>query len=206
MGKTAISDKPKRLSDTVKPKQELNSSGMTRMTLAAYARHRKVTKAAVSIAIKEKRLTPRVDKKTGKKFVFQEEADNQWTDNTDVRRTIAPPPPPGLEDDDIPLEIKSGGGSSSYKALMDAKAEKEQWAAKQAQLTYEIKAGEYVRLDVTKKEWSRVGRIIRNNHQTLPDRLAPILVGLSVDKIHEILTRELNQALEALDADSSEDE
>jgi len=60
---------------------------MTRISFAKYAAHRKVSRAAVSHALKNGRITAHTDEK-GQRYLLLEEADLQWLKNTDTERGV----------------------------------------------------------------------------------------------------------------------
>lgn len=167
---------------------------MPRMSLAAYARHRKVSRAAVTYAVQEGRITAHDDPQTGKRYIESDEADRQWEENTEPQRN-APPKKRAKEP-------RSAAGPS----LAQSRAEKEYYLAAQAKLAYEQKLNLLVSAEDVRKEWTRIGRMIRNAILTVPDRLAPLLAGVTDPaKVHELITKELTQSLEAVADAQSED-
>jgi len=193
---------------------------MPKMNFGQYAKHRGVSAAAVTYAVKEGRISFHIDSVTGKRYVESEEADKQWAERTGARKNKdsdswaagfpdskpSDPPPQSevsndeeLDDDD---EADPEEGSARPPNIYISKAEKEHYLAKQAKLSYEIKAGKLVEVEKVRAEWAKIALTIRNSIMTIPDRLAPALAGQTdADKIHELLTQEFIQALEALSDD-----
>lgn len=174
----------------------------------AYARHRGVSHKAVQKAIAGGRLTGAVDA-AGRVDVAA--ADRAWAANTDVtkprnsvsgnpklRRRPGGPPLPARSraESDPGLDPGLGVTDRGYTA---ARAMREAFAAKTAKLEYERLAGKLVDVDTVRREAFEVGRRVRDAILSLPDRLSPILAGLTdVNDIHRVLTTELRAALEAL--------
>lgn len=59
--------------------------------------------------------------------------------------------------------------------------------------------GELVRVDVVRSEYARLGSVVKSSLSNIPDRIASQLAGMTAaHEIHSLLTREINQAIEAL--------
>lgn len=175
-----------------------------------YARHKGVTKQAVSKAIKCGRIRSTTIK--GKPYIDIEEADRDWDNNTKsqyvpeitpVNRPVDPgdPDDDGSYDVDIDDNVDPDGitkeTASEYRRV--AEARKFVWDARQAQLDFMREAGSLVSVDQVKKEAFELARIIRDNVLNIPDRISAELVGVKDQAaMHGILTRELNLALQEL--------
>jgi len=94
--------------------------------------------------------------------------------------------------------------------LLVSKRIYEEYRAKTAQLEYEILSGTMIDLEVVKRQGRETGRIVREQLMGIPARVTPMLMGklgLSDPKhqhiIMETLTREVHQALSALQEEAS---
>ena len=177
----------------------------------AYALRRGVSHKAVQKAIASGRLQGAL--RPGKKL-DAEAADRAWAANTDVtkprnsvsgdpkhRRAPGAPASPARSrgsrpDVGEPTDAGLGVTDRGYTA---ARAMREAFAAKTAKLEYERLSGKLVEVDEVRRGAFEVGRRVRDSVLSIPDRIAPILAGLTdVNEIHRALTKELREALEAL--------
>ncbi|GAN33718.1 MAG: hypothetical protein DYG83_10300 [Candidatus Brocadia sp. AMX2] len=92
--------------------------------------------------------------------------------------------------------------SSDYES---ARAEKELWRAKTVKLNYERLGGSLVSAAEVKKAAFQAARMTRDAILAVPDRVASLLAGeistsgkIDKTRVHEILGKELRQALENL--------
>lgn len=84
-------------------------------------------------------------------------------------------------------------------AIAKSQAKKEEFRAKLVELEYEERVGTLVKKSEVEKEAFRVGRLVRDAVLNVPSRLAGILAAESDQrKVHDLLEKELRQALEAL--------
>ncbi len=134
------------------------------LSLSAYARLRGVAKSAVSKAASEGRISlinGKIDPKV---------ADVQWALNTraraDSQRAVA-----GLDLDDMSPDVAvlppdgaaDGGGSGGKGSRYDtSRAHREEFAAKNQELDYQIKAGKYVDAAELEAEVFRRERLVRD--------------------------------------------
>lgn len=87
-------------------------------------------------------------------------------------------------------------------AIAKSQAKKEEFRAKLVELEYEERVGTLVKKSEVEKEAFRVGRLVRDAVLNVPSRLAGILAAESDQrKVHDLLEKELRQALEALAID-----
>ncbi len=108
--------------------------------------------------------------------------------------------PHGDDDDD-------GDVDSKDPALAKSQAKKEEFRAKLVELEYEERVGTLVKKSEVEKEAFRVGRLVRDAVLNVPSRLAGILAAESDQrKVHDLLEKELRQALEALAIDDEGDD
>lgn len=181
------------------------------LTQRGYARRRGVTHKAVQKAIAAGRLAGAV-RADGK--VDAAAADRAWAENTDVtksrnsvsgdpkhRRPAGGPPTPARSrasrpDPGEPADAGLGVTDRGYTA---ARAMREAFAAKTAKLEYERLSAKLVEADEVRRGAFETGRRVRDSILSIPDRIAPILAGLTdVNEIHRALVKELREALEAL--------
>ncbi len=159
-------------------------------TQADYARHRGVSRSAVNKAVHAGRipLTPegRID------FAA---ADLAWRSNTDPSKpsnTVSPPSAPSLPTGDTELQL-------SPLSYADARALREYNLARLADLDFRQKSGSLVEVVDVKDIAFRAARAARDLILAAPDRLAPLVCGLSDQaEVHRILTEDLMRACEEL--------
>jgi hypothetical protein len=77
-----------------------------------------------------------------------------------------------------------------------AKTAREQWAAKNEQIKYEVQAGTLVKADEVKKAWEKFCSVLRTNLRTIPRQLAPLLEGKDPHEIEKILRETIDQRLQ----------
>lgn len=142
---------------------------------AAFAARLGVTKQRVSTAIKagvltEKSVTVKTAKGGKKKYEIDLEAGlKEWADNIDPSKQRDTAKQAATKEMD-------GGTSSNYQR---ARAVKETFAAKLAQLEYQEKAGVLVRADQVKAEAFRVARNVRDSLMGLPERVCAELAHMT---------------------------
>lgn len=146
-----------------------------RLTLGQYARHRLCTKGTVTKAIRTGRLTPRSveSQPDGSYLIDPVLADQEWEENTDSDRQPA---------------------SADQR---EAKAEKEHWQAKLAELKYKEAAGELVEAAKVKQKLQDVFMGARAKLLALPSRARQSLPHLNIGDI-TVIENLVREALEDL--------
>ena len=169
------------------------------LTLTQYAAHRKVSKAAVSKAVKEGRITLVVDPATGKRSVDPITADKEWTANTVAGQKSAAgvngqAPPGEPKPDDKPK-------GPSYA---DSRAIREAYAARMSKLEYQEKMGSLMSVEKVKQDAFRMARITRDAILAIPDRISHELAATTDQHtVHVTLTKALIDALDQLVRDNA---
>ncbi len=154
------------------------------LSLAAYARHRGCSRQAVYVALRAGRI-----RRTESGKIDANEADRMWAENTGAR------PSDGVAD----AAAQDGGDELAALPWGEARALKETYLARLRRLEYRIKSGEFVSATETAKTWGELARRTREGCLALADRLADQLAAEDDPfEIHQLLSRELRQALEAL--------
>ena len=83
--------------------------------------------------------------------------------------------------------------------LQHARAFRETFNARLAELELDKKLGKVIDVEVVRKAWAEVGHSIRNAILALPDRVCALVASSSdPNECHRIITLELNKVLEAL--------
>lgn len=191
------------------------------MSLAEYARHRGVSKAAVTYAVRDGRITTTTDN-NGKTRIDPETADRQWQVNTahEKRRNtgeepgVAPigpmqvepvkPEPEQIsflnEDLGAPLapekpDIKSDEEAENTYAK--SRALKEHYAAKQAELEFKTRLGELIEAKEIEKEWTEAATLARSKVLGIPTKARQQMPELTHDQFL-VLERICREALEDL--------
>ena len=102
-----------------------------------------------------------------------------------------------------------GGGDdlSTDPILAESQRKKEEFRAKLVELEYEERVGTLVQKSEVEKEGFRVARLVRDGVLNVPARLAGILAAENDQrKVHDLIEKELRQALEALANDDDSDD
>ena len=109
---------------------------------------------------------------------------------------VAPAPEPPDDDDDPEGDEAPAPVNNGYA---DARAEKERWAAKHAQLDYEKAAGRLVESATVAAAGRELGTLMRQVFERLPDQLAPELAAeVDADRVHALLQSAIDDALRML--------
>ena len=151
------------------------------MTFAQYAKHRGITRQAVSKAVRGGRISVVCDKNDNRR-IDPAVVDREWERNTfpNVKRRLC-------EEED-PL---------SYS---ESRAMREQYKAKMAKVEYDQRIGRLVLVEKVKNEGFKLGRMLRQGLMSMPDRIAAIVASeTDPGKVHACITKELNNVLEVLD-------
>lgn len=151
-------------------------------SLRAYSRHRKSlglpggTLYAVQKALRDGRIRALPDG-----TIDPAQADADWLANTDEGHRRGA----GIRE---PLSAD----------LQEARRKREHFAAEQARMNYEAKAGRMVsRVEVAAAIWRAI-HIAEQRLLALPARLAPMVVGLELDTLERLLGSEIRRELEEL--------
>lgn len=159
------------------------------LSLRAYARHRDVSLKAVQRAIETGRITPEPDGK-----INAEACDLAWDLNTDpskVRKEHTP-------------KVKRVRKHSEKFA--EAKADREDYQAKLARLSYEKKAGHLVDGTSVERRAFQNARVVRDALLNIANRIAAELASETDPvKVGNILTIEITRSLDELAAPRLED-
>jgi len=153
------------------------------VSIADYARHRKVSYQAVYQAL----VSGRIHKETDG-TIDSKRADAEWERNTNPaqRRTRRRN---GADQDDLAV-------TASYNK---AKAYREACAAKLLKLELEEKEGKLLSADEVKKTWFNTLRLVRDRMLGLPDRLSHVFASeTDPARINEIMKTEFKKALVGL--------
>jgi hypothetical protein len=179
----------------------------SRMTVAAYAKARGVSRPAVLKAAKAGRI------KLHDGFVDEDEANRDWAANSrPPRNNGGGRPRKGSEPKanghvaHAPVEVREAGAGPT---LAVSNAKRLAWQARLAQLEFEERSGKLVSADDVKRAVFDAGRRARDMLLGIPDRIAAILAAERDQvEIHRLLSMELRRSLSELqvvfrDRDSS---
>mgnify|MGYP000651518381 CR=1 FL=1 len=162
------------------------------LSFSEYAKHRKVTPAAVSQAVASGRITPVVDTR-GRRRIDPEIADMQWSKNTDPMqserasgtRSAAKSPDGG------------GGGGENGSPYWDARTRREQSEAAMAEMKQGQMAGELVERSRVEAAACAYGRMIRDSVLGVPTKIAPGVSHLTDPwEIEQLISAALRQVLD----------
>lgn len=96
---------------------------------------------------------------------------------------------------------KRGGGSGidpspAGISFQTSRALKEQYHALQAKIDYETRMGELVERATVERDWMNVATILRTSLEKIPDSIAAVIAAeTDIDRVHAILTEQIEQAL-----------
>ena len=151
-----------------------------RITQAELARQLNVTRGAVSKAVKSGRITPDEDG-----LFDPAEAELQWIANSrpNMKATQSP------------------AAKSRASGYADARARKESALARMAELRLEQAIGNLIQKDAVDFVLEDMGATLRALMENLPDRLAPLIVGLrDMEAIHAAISEAADDVLSELSA------
>jgi len=164
--------------------------------LTAYANHAGITKTAAAKQLQ------RVGVDYMQEFDFAE-ADRlrQAARHADREKFSKPIYVPAGDD---PHGQADDGGDQADPVLAQSQRKKEEFRAKLVELEYEERVGTLVQKSAIEAEAFRIARLVRDAILNVPSRLAGILAAESDQrKVHDLLERELRQALEIVAIESS---
>lgn len=160
------------------------------VTKAAYARHRGVSKAAVTQAIKGNRLVRALVTVDGKALLDVAIADAEWAANTDLSK--AP--------DAVKEKAGLTTGQARVSALSEASTREKNARAGLVELEYQEKAGQLVSAAAVQSEVAAMVSRAREAMLAVPSKckgLIPHLTPAEVHQIHELVCKALDQVAEA---------
>ncbi|MDP2689896.1 MAG: hypothetical protein Q8P48_07260 [Deltaproteobacteria bacterium] len=176
------------------------------LSYRAYAKRRGVSPEAVSKAVKTGRITAGPDGK-----IDPERADREWKENTDQSKPLnsvsgtprhrKPPDSPKIPGGDI--EAASGGLPGGIPPYVQSRAIREAYEARIKKLDYEVKKGKLINADEVRVAAFNVARVTRDKLMNIPERLAPLLVGVGdIHEAHKLLGSEIRLICEELANDA----
>lgn len=180
-------------------KAKKNNPGL--LTMNAYAKRRGVSHTAVAKAVKAGRIS-----RTAEGLIDPEAADRQWAENTDpskplnsvtgtprLRRTMDSP---SMSSSNPETTSTAQGGLPPYS---QSRAIREAYEARLRKLEYEVRIGKLISADEVKVIAFNIARLTRDKLMGIPDRLAPILAGISDShEAHKLLSAEIRLVCEDL--------
>ena len=159
---------------------------MMGIPLRAYARMRGCSLTAVQKAISSKRITTLPDG-----TIDAERANQEWTKNTFAGQTINK-----AQTAPSPMHESTAASGDPVTAYLRARAVKESFAARTAQLEYEERAGKLIPAARAAEYAAGFSSIVKDGLMAMPDRLAPMLAAVDDEKaIHRMLVAEVSAAL-----------
>jgi hypothetical protein len=160
---------------------------MMGVSLRAYARMRGCSLTAVQKAISSKRITTLPDG-----TIDAERANQEWAKNTFAGQTIHKPSAAAPS----PMHESPAASGDPVTAYLRARAVKESFAARTAQLEYEERAGKLIPAARAAEYAAGFSSIVKDGLMAMPDRLAPMLAAVDDEKaIHRMLVAEVSAAL-----------
>ena len=166
---------------------------MALMDAKGYAKHRKVSGPMVTKYL-QGGLIPSA-KREGRSWIIDSDlADKDLERSLQKEYRTTPERNTALRQPDF-----SNGHQTPVPSLAANRAIRELYTARITKLEYEEKAGKLVQLDELKLKLAKVHLQVRDRLRTIPDRIAPLLTAeTDQSKIHNLIVKELGQALEGL--------
>ena len=160
------------------------------ISLRAYARLRGCSLTAVQKAIAAKRITPLPDGK-----IDPDRANQEWERNTLASQPI-PKASPRTTDRLPPVNESGAVAGDPVSAYLRARAVKESFAARTAQLEYEERAGKLIPAVRASEYAATFSSIVKDGLMAMPDRVSPMLAAVDDEKaIHRMLAAEVAAVL-----------
>lgn len=164
------------------------------ISLRAYARTRGCSLTAVQKAIASKRITPLPDGTIDPKRANQEWARNTFAGQTIHEATAAAAPQrlPPMHESPVPT-------GDPVTAYLRARAVKESFQARTAQLEYEERASKLIPTARVSEYASMLSSVVKEHLMAMPDRLAPLVAALDDEHaVHRILSNDVSALLKKL--------
>ena len=159
------------------------------LSQAAYARHRGVSREAVNRAIREGRIPVGANGR-----INPAEADAAWERNTTPRPDAHPAP-------------ALAGGDTEPMSLNEARTRHESAKAKLAELELGERSGQLIPVSEMRDVAFRASRAARDLLQSIPDRVAEVLLGQTdANEIRRLLHDEIGRAVDELASVAPEEE
>lgn len=159
------------------------------LTQAGYARHRKVSPAAVSQAITAGRITAVIGP-DGRRMIDPEVADLQWKAKTDALQSARANA--SKRGDDL-----SGNDGPAADDYLKSRARRERAEADMAEMRAAELSGQLVSAERVRLAASRMGRMLRDAVLGVPSRIAPAIANeTDVHQIEQALLASLRRALD----------
>jgi hypothetical protein len=157
------------------------------ISLRAYAKARGCSLTAVQKAIATKRITRLPDGS-----IDAERANREWSKNTFAGQTIREATPP----ERLPMHESPAPTGDPVTAYLRARAVKESFQARTAELDYKERAGKLIDAARASEYAATFSAIVKDGLMAMPDRLAPMLAAVDDEKtIHRMLGAEITALL-----------
>ena len=159
------------------------------ISLRAYAKARGCSLTAVQKAIATKRITRLPDGS-----IDAERANREWSKNTFAGQTVreATATPERLP----PMHESPAPTGDPVTAYLRARAVKESFQARTAELDYKERAGKLIEATRASEYAATFSAIVKDGLMAMPDRLAPMLAAVDDEKtIHRMLGAEITALL-----------
>lgn len=161
------------------------------ISLRAYARVRGCSLTAVQKAIASKRITTLADG-----TIDPDRANKDWAKNTFAGQTVHRAPAAAPEERFPQPHDPPSPSGDPVAAYLRARAVKESFQARTAQLEYEERAGKLIQAVRASEYAATFSAIIKDGLMAMPDRLGPMLAAVDDEKvIHRMLVAEVSALL-----------
>jgi hypothetical protein len=162
---------------------------MMGISLRAYARMRGCSLTAVQKAIASKRITTLPDG-----TIDPERANREWAKNTFAGKTVdrAPKAPSRERIPPAPVHEPPAASGDPVAAYLRARAVKESFQARTAQLEYEERAGKLIEATKAGEYAAQFSAIVGDALSAWPDRVTPLVASTTEESVvHKLLSAEV---------------
>jgi phage terminase Nu1 subunit (DNA packaging protein) len=170
------------------------------VSFAEYARHRGISRVAVSKAIKDGRISSEVGP-NGKKGVFVEKANSQWAANT---KKFAKAQVEAVVDEvakEVEQVVFNAGLDSDSLSYNDVRIRKEKIQADLLQLKLDELSGDLVPAKDIEKEWANIATKVKTKVLGISSKMKQRYANLSIEQ-YDYLDQLSREALEEISNES----
>jgi hypothetical protein len=158
------------------------------ISLRAYAKARGCSLTAVQKAIATKRITKLPDG-----TIDAERANREWSKNTFAGQTVRES---ASTPERLPMHESPAPTGDPVTAYLRARAVKESFQARTAELDYKERAGKLIDAARASEYAATFSAIVKDGLMAMPDRMAPMLAAVDDEKtIHRMLGAEITALL-----------
>jgi phage terminase Nu1 subunit (DNA packaging protein) len=166
---------------------------MARMSFAQYAKHRGVSKTAVSQAVKQGRITVKIDPVTAERYLDSERADVEWEKNSDQSKNVNGGANGRRRGKPKAAKIEHESQSKA-PPLYESRAIKEAFLARKAKVEYERMIGKLVEAEQVEARWQKIIATAKTRLLAVSSKSRARIPHLTIEEV-AIIDEEIRLAL-----------